>query len=180
MVKFRLASEHHHVGGGPLLHTEKPDDHVCDLHARIVDVVLNLHACTRMPQDANHGVAEYRVSHVPDVRRFVRIDAGVLDEDFLVRAFRCSTSRACLPLRPLPKCATVEVGVQVSAASDLHARDTFDLTQGGSDFLGHLPRSFFQQLGQLKTHYRRRLAHIELGRAIQHNLKLHAVLFTYV
>ena len=63
-------------------HVEEADDDVGDLHAGIVDVVLHLDGMTSVAKDARHGVAENCVSDVADVRGFIRIDAGVLDDYF--------------------------------------------------------------------------------------------------
>ena len=180
IVKFRLARQHHHIRSGALLHAQKPDDHVSHLHASVVNVVLNLHALAGVPQDANHRVAKHGVAHVADVGCLVRIDAGVLDDDFLLFGSYGWERLACFLLRAFPKRTAVEVGVQVSAAGDLHARDTFDLTEAGCNFLSDLPRSLFQPFCQFKAHRRRRFAHVELGRAVQHDLEFHSILFFYV
>src|SRR5205823_14451206 len=113
-----------------------------------------------------HRVAKDRVPYVADVGCLVRIDAGVLDDDFLLCGFCRWLRTACFLPRVLPKRTAVEVGVQVSAAGDLHTRDSFDLTEAGCNFLSDLPRSLFQPFCQFKAHRRRRFAHVELGREI--------------
>src|SRR5437870_7668250 len=44
-----------------------------------------------------------------------------------------------------------------------------------SNFLGNLSRRPFELFGQLKAHRRRRFAHLELGRAAEHNLNLRSI-----
>ena len=160
-----------------LLHTEQSDDHVSHLHAGIVDVVLDLHALARVPENPHHRVAEHGVAHVSDVRGLVGINAGMFDDDFLMPAVRWSLRAA---LRALPECSSVEVCIQVTAARHFHARDSFDLCQTGSNVLGNLTRCFFESLRQLKAHRGRRLAHFELRRTLQHNLERHSILLPYV
>ena len=65
---------------GLLLELAEADDDVGHLHAGVVDVVLDLDGHAAEPQDAHQRVAERRVAEVPDVRRLVRVDGGVLDD----------------------------------------------------------------------------------------------------
>ncbi len=57
------------------------DNHVGDLDASVVDVVLDVDAVSGRAQQADERVAQYRVAQMADVRRLVGIDAGVLDQD---------------------------------------------------------------------------------------------------
>ncbi len=83
IVEFRLVRHHLHADRRPLLHPQKPDHHVRHLHARVINIVLNLHAIPRVSQNPHHRVAQHRVPHVPDVRRLVRIDARMLYNDLV-------------------------------------------------------------------------------------------------
>ena len=60
------------------------DDHIRHLHAGVVDVVLDADLPARVvvvrPQQAGKGVAQDGIAQVADVRGFVGVDAGVLDE----------------------------------------------------------------------------------------------------
>ena len=58
---------------------QKTNNDVSNLNAGVVDVVLHFDAIAGGFQDAHKRVAEHSVANVTDVRRFVRIDAGVLD-----------------------------------------------------------------------------------------------------
>ena len=58
------------------------DDHVRDLHARIIDVILHFHAPAGPAQQAHKRIAQRGVAQVADVRGFIRIDVGVFDDAF--------------------------------------------------------------------------------------------------
>ncbi len=68
--------------------TSSPDGethhHVGNLHAGIVDVVLDFDVLAAEAQQAHKGVAQNGVAQVADVRGLVGIDAGVFDQDFAV------------------------------------------------------------------------------------------------
>src|ERR1700736_266334 len=64
------------------LEMQEAENDVCDLHARIIDVVLYLDSPPGIPQDPREGVTKHRVAQVPDVRRLVRVDARMLDNGF--------------------------------------------------------------------------------------------------
>ena len=82
IIKLRLLGHHLHADWRPLFHVQKSDYHVRHLHARVINVVLNLHAVPDVTQDSHHRVAKHRIPHVPDVRCFVGIDARMFDDDF--------------------------------------------------------------------------------------------------
>ena len=109
--------------------SNKSDHYVRDLHASIVDVVLDLNVVADVAKRSRHGVAQHRIPHVPDVRRFIRIDAGMFHDNFvaeLCHATGCRTFRSDIrtrqrrglqPLRNrsffylaafLPKCCAIE------------------------------------------------------------------------
>ena len=62
-----------------VLDVHEADHHVSDLHAGVVDVVLDLDAFTSCEQNSHKRIAKYCVADVPNVRRLVRIDTGVFD-----------------------------------------------------------------------------------------------------
>jgi hypothetical protein len=57
------------------------DNYVGYLHARVVDVVLNIDFPARSAQQPHKRVAKNGVAQVTDVRGLVGIDAGVLDQN---------------------------------------------------------------------------------------------------
>jgi len=63
-----------------LLQVQKSDNHVGHLHAGVVDIVLHVHLLPGGAQQANECIAKNRIAQVADVRCFVGIDAGVLNE----------------------------------------------------------------------------------------------------
>ena len=65
---------------GSAFKVEEADDHVGDLNAGVVDVVLHVDLLPGGAQQAHKGVAEDGVAQVADVRGLVGIDAGVLDQ----------------------------------------------------------------------------------------------------
>ncbi len=166
MIELRLHGQHLYADRRPLLHAQEGDDHVRDLHAGIVNVVLNLHAVAGVPQDTRHGVAEDGVAHMADMRGFVGIDAGVFDDDFArpLRGRRC-LSRRGFPQRFPPERGAIEERVQVAGSGNFHSRDTFDGADFGGDFLSNLPRRTLELLGKLETHGRSNFAHLQTRRA---------------
>ncbi len=60
---------------------KKPNDDVGDLHAGVVDVVLNVHFPAGKSQQADKRVAEDGVAQMADVGSLVGIDAGMLDQN---------------------------------------------------------------------------------------------------
>ena len=64
---------------------DEPRDDVGDLDARVVQVVLDLDRVAEECRRADEDVAEDGVAQVADVRRLVRVDVRVLDDD-LARA----------------------------------------------------------------------------------------------
>jgi hypothetical protein len=88
VIEARLAASCFDLGARLLLDVQKPDHHVGNLHAGVVDVVLNVHFPAGKTQQADKRVAENGVAQMSDVRGFVGIDAGVLDQNFAGRNVR--------------------------------------------------------------------------------------------
>ncbi len=64
------------------------DDQVRHLDSRVVDVVLHLHLMPEESQASRQRVPQDGVAQVADVRRLVRIDVGVLEDDLAARGDR--------------------------------------------------------------------------------------------
>jgi hypothetical protein len=62
-----MRESHHYVG---------------DLHAGVIDVVLDIDFPAGVTQQTDEGIAEDGVAQVADVGGLVGIDAGVLDQNF--------------------------------------------------------------------------------------------------
>ena len=80
------------------LHVNEANHHVRHLHARVVNVVLDFHVASPEAQQADKSVTQDGVAQMPDVRGFVGIDAGVLDED-LDSGLRLPTPGSRLPFQ---------------------------------------------------------------------------------
>ncbi len=62
-------------------------NHISDLHASVIDVVLHVDFPSRKAQQADERVAKNCVAQVADVGGLVGIDAGVLYQNFSRRNF---------------------------------------------------------------------------------------------
>ncbi len=116
----------------PGLEALEPDDDVGDLHAGVVDVVLDLDRRAQEPQQPPDGVAEDRIAQVADVGGLVRIDRGVLD-DRLRPAGRGGRRR--LAEVAAQERGAIEEDVDVPAADRLDARHAGDGRERGDDLL---------------------------------------------
>ena len=106
-----------------VLQIMKADNHVCYLHAGIVDVVLDLDLAPAGAQHAHEGVAQNGVAQVADVRGFVRIDVGVFDDNLA----RHGNGRQILATQqPGGIGAPVQTQVQKTAARNLDGGDAGD------------------------------------------------------
>ncbi len=122
-----------------MLEISQADDDVGNLDAEVVDVVLHFDRRPAIPQDAHERVAERRVAEVPDMRRFVRVDRGVLDDclvafgpialDDIERLDAAAHARG-------QECGAIERQVQIPVRRRDDARDAGD----GADRLGQFLR----------------------------------------
>ena len=81
VVEARLARESFNFRARLFLDLSETHNHVGDLHASVVDIVLDVDFAAGVTQQADKRVAENRVAQVADVRGLVGIDAGVLDQN---------------------------------------------------------------------------------------------------
>ena len=107
-------------------------DHVGDLHAGVVDVVLHLDVSPPLSQQRTKRVAEAGVAQVTDVGGLVGIDVGVLDDD-LPRSGATGGRPALVEARDElgGERSPVEEEVDVTAARDLGFDDALDRGQSG-------------------------------------------------
>src|SRR5437762_13138546 len=61
---------------------DKADNHIRYLNSSIVDVILDLDTLSGGPQNALKGVAEDRISYMPDMCSLIRINGRVFDATF--------------------------------------------------------------------------------------------------
>ena len=76
---------------------QKADDDIGNLHAGVVDVVLDVDFLSGGAEQADEGVAEDGVAQVADVRGLVGIDAGVFDEGVNPAGFGRKAGRRLRP-----------------------------------------------------------------------------------
>ena len=152
----------------------KSDDHVGDLHTSVVDVVLHLHRAATVPQHSRHGVAQHRVSNMPDVCRLIRVNAGVLHNNFPAAISRYGC--AYLALNFPQKVCAVKIGIQVSSTCNFNFFNPWDGCEAGRDFLRDLPWRALQPFCQFKTNRRSRLAHFDFWRTLRNDRDIQAVL----
>ena len=125
----------------------KADDDVGHLHAGVIDVVLHLHALATRAHHAHECIAQRGVAQMPDMRRFIGVDVGVLDDD-LAAGRGCGFGR--WGKQSLRIAGSVDTDVDVSAAGHLERRDTRNRTNFSHQFRCNLARRLLQLFGQLE------------------------------
>ena len=188
IIEFRARGERAHFRHLLSFHVLKADHHVSHLHARVVDVVLHLHAFTGVTQNSRNRVAQHRVPQVPDMCRFIWIYAGVLYDDFTARkkssprldTFCVSVLSFFFVLCRCPKLLAIEKRIQISSPRHLDPRNAGHWRQTIRDLLRNLPRRSLQPFRHLKAHWRSCFAHFQFRRLVQRNGNLHAILFADV
>ena len=80
VVESRRLGERPYFVDSLVLELAQPDHHVGDLHASVIDVVLDFDVGAPISQQPTQGIAERGVAQVPDVSRLVGIDRRVLDD----------------------------------------------------------------------------------------------------
>ncbi len=142
----------------------EPDDQIGDLHARVVDVVLHFDPLAETTQAAHQRVAEHRVAQMTDVRRLVRIDVRMFDDDLGRRFLRVGCrSRHTGPHHR----GTVEERVDVSRAGGLDARERSTPRECLDESQGDLARRPTQRPSQIEGNRRGKIAQVG-GRRIGH------------
>ncbi len=167
IVEARLPGQRLDLRARFLLDVREADHHVGHLHARVVDVVLNVDFPARKTQQPDKCVAENGVAQVSDVRSFVGIDARVLDQNL---AGRNLGRRLLVGGEGSSHPSPVDPDVQIAGRRNLHFGDAFDGTDLGPDGFGNLQRRRAQWLGERKNRNRevpefdlRRLFHDHAG-----------------
>ena len=80
IIELRPGNQVANFGGGFLLDVEKAENHVGDLYSGVINIILHFHVVAGVAQQARESVSQDGVAKVPDVRGFIGIDAGVLDD----------------------------------------------------------------------------------------------------
>ena len=153
---------------------QKPNHHIRDLHAGVVDVVLHIDFAASKSQQADKRVAQNGVAQMPNMRSFVGIDTGVLDqnlsrpETLRRRMFVFRQRRRQGP--------SVHPSVDVSRARNLKFLETLDRPNARNNFFRNFPRRLAQLLRQFKCERKRIFSKLHFRRLLDDNpLQLHAV-----
>ena len=159
---------------------EEADDHIGNLDAGVVNVVLNVDLVAGGAEHAHKGVAEDGVAQVANVGGLVGIDACVLDEDVVAMRGRGRPRHS----RPGGRryrfgsdfadggCA-INVRIDVACAGDFKASKAGQMAEvgddGNYDFLGDDFGGFAEGARQLEGDGCGQLAELELGRDFDGN-----------
>src|SRR6202046_87856 len=145
VVEFRRGGESFHFGQRFLFEMEEAEDYVCHLDAGIVDVILDFDTAAGVTEQPCESVAQDCVANVSDMRRFVWIDASVLDDSFWsVRNGR----RGFVPgffASGAKKLGAVEKKIYVPPTSHIEVRNSLDRFQR----IGNLLRQRSRRLSRL-------------------------------
>ena len=98
---------------------DKTHDDIGQLHARVVDVVLDLHCPSQRAQKAGQDVAQNCVAQMADMRGLVRVDVGVFNDGLLAGLFRHRDERLFEQGGSHPSTIQVEVEKPRPLDSDL-------------------------------------------------------------
>ncbi len=160
VVKPRLASQLLDLRARLFLDVQKSHHHVGNLHAGVVDVILNIHFPAGKFQQPDKRVAENGVAQVADVGRLIGIDAGVLNQnlaggDFGPRLF--VGNKGCGQFfAPEPR-------VDIARARQFQFLKAWNGADPVDDFFRNLARGLAQLLGQLKSQRQCVLAELHFG-----------------
>ena len=105
---------------------------------------------------------------MPDVRRLVGIDAGVLDQNFAADVGSAFTGVAGhfgrLAARQSARShVPLQARIDITRARDFQLLESLGQRQRGHNLLGNLARRFAQALRQFKRERQGELAHLHLG-----------------
>ena len=146
---------------------QESDDHIGDLHAGVVDVVLHIHFSAGETQQADEGIAQDGIAQVADVRRLVGIDAGVLDQNFAARHFDFGLS---IGGQSGGQGRTIDPGIDIARAGEFEFLEAFDRTESGDDFLRDFARGLAELLGEFKSQGQRVLSEFDFGGLLDDDL----------
>ena len=142
------------------------DYNIGNLHAGVVNIVLDIDRMRRLTQHTDKGIPKNRIAKMSDMGGFIGIDAGVLDQDFvftldLVRRWREHLAH---------EFATIEARVDVSSAGYFKRLYAGNVSQSGYEFLRRLPRRLAQALRQIEGNGQGVLAKRDLRRLLDDDI----------
>ena len=162
------------VGDGAAAQVEEADDDIGDLHARVVDVVLDLRRLTEPAERAGQDVAEHGVTQVADVRRLVRIDVRVLDDHLGLRVDGRGTRHRKRVDHRGREPAPVEVEVHVAGAFDRDPLETLGQLEALDEAFRDRPRRLAQLTREVQGTGTREVAQTALRRHFDHRVVIEA------
>ena len=161
VIESGRESEDANVINGFLFEMQKPENYIRDLDAGVVDVILNLDVPACVAEETDEGVAQHRVAQVADMRRFVRVDGGVLDDRLGCVGTGGRGFLLGLHKRASKKFCAVEEKIQISGASYFDSGDARNWLQRIRNFLCQRARRLLQALGEFEADRRGGFAHCQ-------------------
>jgi hypothetical protein len=160
---------------------DQADDNIRDLNAGVVDVVLHANLVAGLEvvgaKQALEGVAKDGVAQMADVRRFIGVDAGVLDQP------KSRTADIGVPIgRDCANCSrAVQLDVQISRSGDFNRRDAGKLIESRVQLCSELRRNcarrLAKSLGQFKCDRQSKFAQRNIRRLLHRELRQGNVVF---
>ncbi len=132
VVEARLPAESLDFCAGLFFDVRKSNHHIGNLHAGVVDVVLNIDFPARIAQQPDERVPENGIAQMPDVRSFVRIDARVLDQNL---AGECVGRWIVIRAQGGSHPGAVDLDIQIPGRRDLQLGNTFDWVRSPTEWL---------------------------------------------
>jgi hypothetical protein len=126
---------------------DESDHYVGNLHPGVIDVILNVDFPAGVPQQPDEGVSEDGIAEVADVRRFVGIDAGVLDQNLSRWNFG---GRLPIGRELRGQEGSINFDIQISWGRNLNLGNALDWAHFSPNRLGNLQWGRAQRLGERK------------------------------
>ncbi len=144
---MRTRGELCNFGASFLLNMNKANYYVRYLNAGVVDVILDVNFPAGEAQQSYERIAQNRVAKMSDVRRFVRVDTRVLDEDLAAGSAR---GRVFVGSKRRRDRGTVDSCVNVARTRYVEPIKTRNLADSRDNLLGNLPRGLAKFLCQFE------------------------------
>src|ERR1700688_3252314 len=148
VIEARLSSESFDFSASFFLDMQKAHDHIGDLNAGVIDIVLDIDCPARVSQQANKSIAENGIAKMAYVRRLVGINAGVFHQNF---PFCHPFGRLLVGGQSGSHQSAVDFHIQVARRRDLHLGDALNRANLIADRFGNLHRRGAKRLGERKN-----------------------------
>src|SRR5436853_2136075 len=168
VIETRLVSELFNFSARLFGQLQKADDHVGNLNAGVIDVILDVDLAAGEAQQANETVAQNRIAKVSDVRGFIRIDAGVLNQHFAGGSRKALLAIGC---DRSGQFGTIHAGINVSCTGNFQFLESGNLADAGDNLFGDPAGSLAKFFSKLEGQRKRILAQFNLGRLLDHDFR---------